>query len=396
MLASRCGGRRLGCIVPYWRLSGFYLFYFATLGALVPYWGIYLQSLGFAPLAIGTLTAILLVSRIVAPLLGGWIADHRGLRMILVRGAALASAASFTGAFFGTGFGWLATVVLLFSFFWNASLPMLEVTTMNHFAERAGAYGRVRLWGSVGFIASVIGLGLLIDSGGPWWVLPTILLLLVGIWLCTLVLPETAGRVLPASGGHLFAVVMRPEVVLFLLACFLMQASHGPYYTFYSIYLVEHGYSKGAIGLLWALGVACEIVVFLQMQRLLARFKHRGVLLASFLLAALRWLMIGNFPDHTGILVTAQTLHAASFGAFHASAIHMVHHFFRGRHQNRGQALYGSVSFGVGGVVGSLYSGYTWSALGPSATFSIAAALAGLAWLCAWVQPRSRRQSSGA
>ncbi len=371
--------------MPYWRLSGFYFFYFATLGVLVPYWSLYLQSVGFAPVDIGNLLAILMFSRIVAPVVWGWIADHREQRMAVVRLASFLTVAAFGGAFFGASFWWLAAVMLLFSFFWHASLPLLEVFVMHHTAARPGAYGRVRLWGSIGFIVSVLALGPVIDAHGPWWVVPALLSLMLGIWLFSLTLPESEMKGPVEHAGPFRHVLLRPEVFAFLLACLLMQISHGPYYTFYSIYLEGYGYSKTLIGALWAFGVVCEIGVFLSMSRLLARISVRAVLTVSFFLAAVRWLLIGYYPDSLPVLTVAQALHAATFGSFHASAIQLVHRFFTGRHRHRGQAIYGSLSFGIGGAVGSLYSGHTWATLGPTVTFNVAAAAAGLAFVVAWL-----------
>jgi len=376
--------------MPYWRLSGFYFFYFATLGILVPYWGLYLHSVGFGPRDIGSLMALLMVSRIVAPVVYGWLADHRESRMAVVRLATLLTLVAFSGVFVGTGFWWLAAVMFLFSFFWNASLPLLEVATMNHLGSDPGAYGRVRLWGSIGFIASVLALGVVIDRLGPWAILPALALMISGVWAYSLRLPEAEVRGALSHPGPFRKAIMRRGVFAFLLACFLMQVSHGPYYTFYSIYLAGHGYSKSVIGFLWAFAVLCEIGVFVVMRRLLTQVALRPVLLASFLLAALRWLLIGYFPDHLAVLVLAQTLHAATFGAFHATAMQLVYRFFTGHHQHRGQAIYGSASFGLGGAVGSFYSGQTWATLGPSATFALAALAAGLAFLVALVLLRPK------
>ena len=377
--------------MPYWRLSGFYFFYFATLGALVPYWGLYLRSIGFNPVEIGNLIALLMISRIVAPNIWGWLADHRGQRMGVVRWAAFLSAAAFAGTFFARDFWWMALVMIVFSFFWNASLPQLEAATMNHFGGRASAYARVRLWGSIGFIGAVTGLGLVLDRADTDWLLPALLLLLLGIWLFSLSIPESEAG---AAGEHLsplFKVLLRPQVAAFLLVCLLMQASHGPYYTFYSIYLADHGYSKGLIGGLWALGVICEIGVFLLMHRMQRYAGLRSVMLISFALAALRWLMIGYFPEWLSLLVLAQVLHAFTFGAYHATAIELVHRFFTGRHQIRGQAIYGSISFGVGGALGSFYSGQTWTTWGPEATYTIAAVLALVAFAVTglWIRTKS-------
>lgn len=370
--------------MPYWRLSGFYLFYFAVLGALVPYWGLYLKSVGFNAVEIGHLMSLLMLSRIVAPNVWAWIADHRESRMRMVRLTTFLTIVTFAGVFLGTGFWWLGLVMLVFSFFWNASLPLLEVTTMRHLGGHAGGYSRVRLWGSIGFIVSVSALGPVIDNYGPWWILPSLLALMVGIWAFGMALPEAEVRGTAEHPAPFLKTMLRPEVALFLLACFLMQASHGPYYTFYSIYLVDHGHSKTVIGLLWAFAVLCEIGVFLLMQRLMQRVSLRLILMGSFALATLRWLLIGQFPDSLPLLVIAQTLHAATFGAFHAAGMQVVYRFFTGSHQFRGQAVYSSVSFGGGGAIGSLYSGYLWESAGPGFTFFIAALLSLGAFLIAW------------
>lgn len=366
--------------LPYWRLAGFYFFYFGTLGALVPYWGLYLQSVGFRPADIGALTAVLMISRISAPLVWGWVADHSGHRIRLVRLTSLLAAICFAGTYLGTGFWWLALIMLAFSFFWHAALPLLEVSVMNREATHAGIYGRVRLWGSIGFIVAVTLLGALVDWRGAWWVLPALSMLMSGIWLASLTLPEASVAHHATDQGRFRHVLRRPAVIAFLLSGVLMQASHGPYYTFYSIYLSSAGYGTGEIGLLWAFGVLCEIVAFLFMARAFASLSVRSVLLASFALATLRWLLIGLYPDIVAVLVFAQALHAASFATFHSASMQLVHRHFTGRHQHRGQAIYGGIAFGVGGTIGSFASGQAWSTVGPLATFIGAACAAAAAF----------------
>ncbi len=144
------------------------------------------------------------------------------------------------------------------------------------------------------------------------------------------------------------------------------------------------GYSKTLIGLLWALGVVAEVVIFLFMHRLLQGQGARRVLLVSLLLTIIRWLLIGHYAHSLEVLFLAQLLHAASFGSFHAAAIHLVHHYFTGKHQGRGQALYSSLSFGFGGALGTLMSGFLWDDAGPRAAFTIAALATAAALLIAW------------
>ncbi|MDH5571495.1 MAG: MFS transporter, partial [Gammaproteobacteria bacterium] len=202
--------------------------------------------------------------------------------------------------------------------------------------------------------------------------------------ISSLLVPENAAGHLSLDHVPLRKVLSRPEVVGLLVACFLMQASHGPYYTFYSIYLTSFNYSLLFIGGLWALGVIAEVAIFLVMHRMTPRFGLRNLLLGSLLLASLRWLIIGFYPQFLILIVFAQVLHAASFGIYHAVAIELIHRYFTGRHQGKGQALYSSLSFGAGGALGSFYSGYLFEGFGALSMFIVAAILSLVGFLTAW------------
>lgn len=368
----------------YWRLSGFYLFYFAVLGALVPYWSLYLQDIGFGAVQIGELVAILMATKLVAPYVWGWIADHTGRRIAIIRLASLLATVVFAGVLFDSGYLWLALVMAGFSFFWNAALPQFEAVTLSHLGAATHRYSGIRLWGSIGFILSVAALGWVFERFGVA-LLPYVLLALLGaIWLASLAVPEHVDHTPAPAHEPLGRVVRRPEVLALLAVCFLMQAGHGPYYTFFTLYLEGYGYSRSGIGQLWALGVIAEIGVFLVMHRWLPRFGARQLLLASLALTTLRWLLIAGFADSLPVILLAQTLHAASFGIYHAVSIHLIHQLFVGRNQGRGQALYSSLSFGAGGAVGSLAAGYLWAGLGAEWTYAAAAVVSGLAWVVAY------------
>ena len=370
--------------MPYWRLSSFYLFYFAVLGTLVPYWGLYLKSLGYDALAIGQLMAIPMATKIIAPNVWGWLGDHYGHRMKIVRLASFVSMLIFTLIFIVQGFWMLALAMVLFSFFWNASLPQFEVITLAYLGEKVKQYSRVRLWGSIGFILSVLLLGEMIDRYGIQVVPYAIFFVYVAIWLSSLTIADVEIQHHDDGKGSFWDVLKKPPVIAFLLAIFLMQFGHGAYYAFYSIYMEETGYSKSFIGQLWAIGVIAEVIVFIYMHHLLQRFGAGMVMMASLLLAGLRWLLIGYFPESIFILVVAQIFHAATFGTFHAAAIHFVHVAFKGRHQGSGQALYSSMSFGAGGALGSLLAGNLWETAGPVITFTISATVSFIAAFIVW------------
>ena len=376
--------------LPYWRLSGFYFFYFAFVGAMSPFWGLYLQSLAFNAFQIGVLMSLLQVMRIFAPNIWGHIADRTGRRTAIVQIAAIGSVLVFAGVFVGSSFWWLFAVMAALSFFWSASLPLVEAMTLSHLGERTDSYGRIRLWGSVGFILMVVGLGYAFDQVSISWLPWAVLAVMLGIVAFARVIPEAV--ILPHASDHIpvWAVLKRPEVASLLAACMLMAVTHGPYYTFYSIYLVDHGYDKSTVGWLWALGVICEIGIFLIIPRIFAQVTPRKLILASFALAVLRFLVIAWGVESAWLVWGAQTLHAFTFGTYHAAAVALIHQHFRGRHQARGQALYTSLSYGVGGTIGGLASGLTWDTLGSAWTFTLAAVSAALAWAvyAAWGQTK--------
>jgi MFS transporter, PPP family, 3-phenylpropionic acid transporter len=359
--------------LPYWRLSGFYFVYFAFVGAFAPYWSLYLKSLEFSAFQIGVLMSLLQVARIFAPNLWGWLADHTGRGVRIVQIAAGMSLLTYLGVFADESFYWLFAVMALMCIFWSASLPLMEAITLGHLGDGTSGYGRIRLWGSIGFIVAVIALGYLLDNAPIRALLWVILGLKIGVLLFTRWIPEPTTVRHHSDETPVWDIIRRPEVTAFLAAGFLMAAAHGVYYTFYSIYLVDLGYSKGAVGWLWSVGVLCEVMVFLWMPKLVATAGLRNILLVSFLLATLRFLLIGFGAQWLAAVVFAQMLHAASFGSYHAASVAVIHHFFRGRHNAKGQAIYTSVTFGLGGTIGGLWSGWLWEPAGGGITFAVSA-----------------------
>ena len=378
--------------LPYWRLSNFYLFYFAALGVLVPFWSLYLKSLNFDASQIGELIAIIMATKIIAPYIWGWIADHTGYDLFIVRIASILSFLLFTLIFINQSYWWIAFVMMAFSFFWNAALPQFEAITMNHLRERVDEYSKIRVWGSLGFVAAVIVMGWLLETYDES-IIPIALFLLYGVIMLTaFMVPASGKHHHPEQQASIFIVLKNPVILALIAVCFFLQFSHGSYYTFYSIYLQDHGYQSTYIGGLWALGVIAEVILFLYVHILLPKYGHRNLLLLALVLTALRWVLIAFFVEHTSIIIFAQLLHAASFGLFHAISISLFHRYFIGKHQGRGQALYASVSFGAGGALGSLFSGFSWEYLGSTVSFLVSAMAVLLAIIITYVYIHTDRK----
>ncbi|PFG54773.1 PPP family 3-phenylpropionic acid transporter [Marinobacter sp. LV10R520-4] len=383
--------------MTHWRLSNLYFWFFALLGGMLPYWSLYLDGRGFSYLQIASLMATIQLTKIVAPSVWGHLGDRTGQRVRLVRFGTITGSLCFAGVLLEPGFTGLLLVMLAFTFFWNAVLPLYEVITLQVLGAQRDQYGKIRLWGSVGFIAAVALIGVLLE-----WVdiryLPMLLIpLFAGIAVSAWMLPvEKIVRKQKSPRGSLKAILTHPAVIAFFVMNFLLQVAHGSYYTFFSIHLQLHDYGKLAIGLLWSLGVIAEIVLFMVMHRLGARFSGRHIVLAALLLSLLRWLLIAEMASVLPVLIFAQLLHAASYGALHAVSVQYIQGFFGRHHHGQGQALYSGLTFGAGGALGAWGAGFLVDGIDTSAAFLGSAVVTALALAAAWrgLQPPPRLEES--
>ncbi|WP_275903654.1 MFS transporter [Acinetobacter beijerinckii] len=357
------------------RLGGFYLFYYSIVGTFMPYWNLYLQDQGFNYEEIGILSSIAIITRFFAPLIWGWIADKSGKRMLLVRVATWMEACIWFAIFIiPNSFQSVALLMLIFSFFQNAILAQFEGVTLLWLGEkRAELYGKVRKWGSVGFILGVFLIGALLEII-PISMLPILLLaisFLAFLWSFTIKEPEHA----PSSQKKLeslIPVLRKPTVAAFFTIEFILLFSLAPFYSFYSNFLKEIGFSTTQIGSLWAMGVIAEIVMFAVAQRVFfTRFSWRNLVIVCLLLTSLRWYLVSILEsNYIGQLLT-QCLHAFSFGLFHLIAMKVIFQNFSAEQQGRGQALY-STMWGLGVASGSLLAGHYWQILSGETIFLLA------------------------
>lgn len=382
--------------LPYWRLSGYYFFYFAFIGVFSPYFGLYLQSIAFSAWDIGLLMSQMQLMRLLGPYAWGWLADRGHGRVGIVRLAGGMSLLGFLAFFWLDRLEPMLVAMTVLAFFWSAALPLVETLTFDHLRGQPARYGSIRLWGSVGFIVSVLGTGALLDwvpEAGVLWVCT---LVLAGILVCSLLLPEAEQRAVAGVQAPVGSILAQPRVRALLGACFAMSLAHGAYYIFYSIHLAAHGYSKSEVGLLWSLGVLAEILVFLLMPRLGRWLGLRRILLISFAAAVLRFLLMGWGVESLALVLLGQVLHALTFGAYHAAAIAVVSLWFPGSSQARGQALYSSLSFGAGGLLGGLVSGLIWEDAGAGWTYSLSALAALVGGWLVWRWVRGGELECGA
>ncbi len=345
----------------------------------MPYWNLYLQSISMSAEEIGLLSAVVVITKIFASPLWGWLVDHYGKRIRIIQICAFGTLICFSFALLTEAFWWLFIILFVFSIFWSAGLPLIEATTFSHLKDNNNDYTVIRIWGSISFIVGVLLLGKYLETNPISDIIPILIFFMSLVWVHSLTLSEHHDSEIHEGSISFLDILKRPAVIVIFMVCFLVQASHGPYYTFFSIYLEANDYSSSFIGIAWAVGVLAEVLIYLILHKVIKRWSLRWLMIVSLILASIRWLMIALFVNNVYLLLLAQLLHAASFAVYHAVAIQYIHREFRGAHQGRGQALYSSISFGAGLALGTLVSGYLWEGVGSMQTYLFAAALSSIA-----------------
>lgn len=326
-------------------------------------------------------------TRVLAPSLWGSASARSPHPIRWLRAGALATLASF--ALFLLPFGYLGVLaaMLLYASVCNAIMPQFEALTLAHLGERRSGYGRIRVWGSVGFVLANLGFGWLLERWGYGWLvvlmLPLFALLVASAWLNDDA-PAVAGE--ERVGGfreHVLPRWREASLWIFLGTAFAMQLSHGAFYVFLSLHLDRAGYSAQAIGVYWAIGVLAEIGMFLWLPRWQARVAPRALMAMCFAIGTLRWLVTAWLPAYPIAIGLAQCGHALTFAAFHSACMHAVGQFFPGRAGVHGQGLLYGLGSGSGGVLGALFAAGLWELGGGQASFLGAAAVSAAGLLLA-------------
>ncbi|MDO8712888.1 MAG: MFS transporter [Polynucleobacter sp.] len=377
-----------------WAFGSFFFLYFAYVGLVSPFASLFFLDRGFSVIEIAVLMSMLQITRIVGPFSWGWLSDYLSSRIGIIRFCACLAAVVFLSIFFLQSYAAFFVWMFVLHTILSSLMPLGESATVhalfkdNSFDKR---YGRLRLWGSIGFIAMVLFAGELFQREGIelYPIVGAVILTFLAFVTFRLYEPKMERRKMVK--GELLVVLFNPDVRWFLLSGFFMIFAHAALYVFYSLYLADLGYNKFQIGLFWALGVAAEVVFFYYQSKVLSRLDAEVVLQIAFGIGVFRFILIAFFPV-TWVLIAAQLMHAGTFGAHHSAATKLLQRWFTGPLQARGQALMATVSYGLGGTLGGLVAGWLWDATQPRNVFVMSALACGLAGMAIQkMRPRHRQ-----
>jgi PPP family 3-phenylpropionic acid transporter len=364
-----------------WAFGAFFFLYFAYVGLVSPYASLFFVDRGFSVIQIAVLMSMLQITRIIGPFSWGWLADYLCERINIIRFCACLAALVFLSIYFIQSYAAFFIWMFVLHTILSSQMPLGESATVHAlFKDKSfdKRYGRLRLWGSLGFIAMVLIAGKFFELRGIELYPLVGALVLIALALVTFRLYEPKMARRKMVKGELLEVLANPDVRWFLLSGFFMVFAHAVLYVFYSIYLADLGYNKFQIGLFWALGVFAEVIFFYFQSQVLMRLAPEIVLQAAFGMGVVRFILIAFFPL-TWVLILAQVMHAGTFAAHHSAATKLLQRWFTGPLQARGQALMATVSYGLGGTLGGLCAGWLWDVSQARNVFVMSALACGLA-----------------
>jgi MFS transporter, PPP family, 3-phenylpropionic acid transporter len=373
-------------LLPFAALSASY---FAHIGFFNPYLPLWLKDMGYGIFAISVFTSIQAATRLFAPYGWGWLSDHTGERVKLLRYGATVALICSLGLWFDLGYLWLGAVLLVMFTHTSAMMPMSEAA-MAHLVSQGGSfdakrYGRVRLFGSLGFLVTVLITGVWFEKFGmkhfPAWTILTLLAVVLSVWMLpnlkeSIVAHEEKVNVMP--------ILRQAPVQWFFASLFFHVLSHIGIYVFFSLYLDSLGYSKATIGVLWAISVVVEIFWFYNQSRWLPKFSLSVWMMLCATIMVLRMGITASSAAIFSLLVFAQMLHAFTFATHHTVCIAMLSHHFPGRLRGRGQALYTVIGYGSTGVLGGVLGGFLSTKYGLNIVFYACTATSFIALFCAY------------
>jgi PPP family 3-phenylpropionic acid transporter len=375
-------------------LGLFYLAYFATLGVYLPYFTLYLEHLGLDPFRIAAVAAILPLLKATAPIAWGLTADRSGRRWALTVVSCALSLVCLLLLQGVESFGAVCAVMALYGLFSSGMLPLVEATALETVTGEPGGYGATRVWGSFGFILIASAWGWVLDSAGIRWVIHGLAALTALNLLSTLALPRPSPRS-PAADAPAAPPLPGLVAALFFASTFLQQASHGPYYAYFSLHLQEQGWSRIAIGSAWVVGVLSEVLMMIGSERLIARVGLPALLGVAHAAAVVRWLLL-SWLESPALVLGSQVLHALTFGAFHVGSVRRTAELFPPQRRGFGQALYSALTYGAGSAAGMLGGGALYGRLGVRGLFVAGAAAALLSLAAQLCSDVVARRGSGA
>ncbi len=373
-----------------WIARALYFFQFGAVGAFFPYLYVYYRSIGLSGTQIGLIGSLPPLVGMIAGPLWGLLSDRFGaVRQLLILATA-GSILAVLGLSAVQAFGALFLLTMVYAFFNNPIMPLLDSATLDLLEGQREHYGRQRLWGSIGFVITSWGFGLLLERIGLHWAFYGYVLLMFPLMILAWWLPVRRARLSAPLRRGLARLVRQRAWFFFSLSLVVLGIANSGMHGFLNIFVKEMGGSEGLIGTMWGVAALSEIPVMFLAAPLIVRLGPRRILAATYALYVLRWLLYGLMPSPIWA-VPISLLHGLTFGALWVTGVAYVDALAPEELKATAQGLFFASFFGFSRVLGTSLSGLLFDMIGPAALFQTYALFGlvalGLFW---WGSPRAR------
>lgn len=365
-----------------WPLFGYFFFLCTLIGTMMPYLSVYYKYIGLTGSEIGYLMSLITLATIVVPHFWGWLTSVLRKPKLVLQ---IATGGAFFAIlplnfFFEFNNLWFFTFIL--ALFYSALTPLADSLAVRSIRSLNVPYTRVRVGGSIGYIAAVTLCGFLLGHFEPSVVVIMMSVFMGCAFAITFTLKEKVIETDTSKVSGSFMDLLRStEIRFFLLLAFLSYMAHAPFNVFFAVHLGNAGYTGEQIGLLIAFGVIIEIILFLFFGHILKQFSVVYVVAACFAFGAVRWFLVGWFAEFLWIVLFTQLMHCLTFAVFHMVSIEQVHRLFPEKFAAQGQAMYSAMAIGLGGGIGMVIAGYVWEWAGGAWTYTFAAVISLIAFV---------------
>ena len=349
-------------------LKLYYFVYFTILAAFLPYLPLYLREHGVRELQIGSLMAIGPLVTIVAQPFWGMISDYlqnqvKVLRFTLTLG--MLTMLLFTVS---TKLWWLTVVMAVYMFFQSPNVPLADSIALGYLKSSGEGFGRVRLWGSLGFSVAVLAMGQFFSVAGLGYLFAVTALLFLLSLLATSGLPQGDAAPRRKLGREAWGLLANRSFLVFVTFTCLVQITFSAYNTFFSLYFTSLGGATNLLGTAWMLSAISEIPFFHYGEVLLRRYGPANLLRFAAIVFGARW-VIYPLLTSPGAVLAAQLLQGLSFGLFYLAAVHYASTLSPRELLTTGQSLFAAITFGIGSTLGSFVGGILVQYLGLNGLF---------------------------
>jgi PPP family 3-phenylpropionic acid transporter len=362
-------------VTPRSAISLFYFTYLGALGIFWPYFSLYLRSVGLGPAEVTQVMALYPVMGLVAPPLFGLVSDARRARGWMLR---IVSAVTLIGfaAFFVAGSHRLALYLSLglFAFCRAPILPLTDASAFEAARRYGGSYGRMRVWGSVGFLIAALITGALVDARGQAMVLPATCVSLGLAAGASWLMPAPPPEARPQAFAATLRLLRMPDLWWLLAAAMLGQLATAAYDAGFSMHLRALGHPSRFVGIAWAVGVGAEVVFMMTQGALFRRVQPSSAFAFALGTATVRWALLSYVTSSTVILIL-QPLHAITFGCFYTAGVTLMRDRGGADAPAAAQGLYAS-ALGLGSMIGMWATGRLLEQGGGTLVYRCAAAAA--------------------